>query len=185
MGRDRDPFDRTLEMLRRRLVENGPLQGAPLSVNGLAAELGVSPTPVREALARLAGEGLVDRTVAGYVGLVHDAASLAGLYSLAGILCVQLARGDLEGANQSRSPKETFVRLSERADSRVLAAAINRTLAQLAPFGAAEALVLSPERWPIDPEDIHEFIRRYFARRARRSQAILVAAVTANARSRI
>lgn len=47
------------EELRRRVVglELGP--GAPLSENELAAELGVSRTPVREALIMLAQDGLV------------------------------------------------------------------------------------------------------------------------------
>jgi hypothetical protein len=185
MGRDRDPFDRALDSLRRRLVEHGPLQGAPLAVNSLAAELGVSPTPVREALARLAGEGLVDRTGAGYVGVVHDVRSLADLYGLAGVLCLHLSRGDTRGAAEAASPLEGLARLAERADNRVLAGEIARTLCRLAPFGAAELAVLTAERWPVAPGDIPEFFRRYFARRVRRSDAILTSAVTAILRPRI
>jgi DNA-binding GntR family transcriptional regulator len=65
LGRDRDPFERTIDALRHRLVEAGPLQGRPLAINALAVELDVSQTPVREALARLVGEGLVVRTALG------------------------------------------------------------------------------------------------------------------------
>lgn len=36
--------------------------GARLTIDALARELGVSPTPVREALGRLEGEGLIQRT---------------------------------------------------------------------------------------------------------------------------
>jgi DNA-binding GntR family transcriptional regulator len=49
--------------------------GSPLNIEGLARVLGVSPTPVREALARIESEGLVDReprrgyTVAPLIGL--------------------------------------------------------------------------------------------------------------------
>ncbi|MFI1092594.1 GntR family transcriptional regulator [Streptomyces sp. NPDC020917] len=59
--------DTVYEAIRKRLVyqEIGP--GAKININGLAAELDVSPTPVREALARLEAEGLVlKRPMAGY-----------------------------------------------------------------------------------------------------------------------
>lgn len=185
MGRDRDPFDRTLETLRRRLTEHGPLQGDPLPVNSLAAEMGVSPTPVREALARLAGEGLVARTRSGYVGVVHDALSLAELYGLAGILVLPLARGALDTAPATASPSDAIVALVRSADNRILASEAMRTVSQLAPFALAEQAVLSPEPWPVSPGQLGAFFRRYYARRVRRSQAILTAAITAKMRSRI
>jgi DNA-binding GntR family transcriptional regulator len=137
VGRDRDPFDKTLETLRRRLAEQGPLQGAPLSVKAIAAELGFSPTPVREALSRLAGEGLVARTPAGYAGLVHTPKSLADLYDLAAILGVAVLRAasaialpDAQGAG--------LVALAAGCANRALADAFARVLAQLAPFARAE-----------------------------------------------
>jgi hypothetical protein len=84
--RDRDPFDRTLETLRGRLAQAGPMQGAPLPISALAEELGVSPTPVREVLARLAGEELIVRTPHGYAALLHDPARVAELYELASVI---------------------------------------------------------------------------------------------------
>ncbi|MEU7019975.1 GntR family transcriptional regulator [Streptomyces sp. NPDC046203] len=48
------------ELLRARIVELELPPGTPLSENELAAELGVSRTPVRESLILLAEEGLVD-----------------------------------------------------------------------------------------------------------------------------
>lgn len=92
MGRDRDPFDRTIEALRRRLIAAGPLQGAPLLINLLAAELGVSQTPVREALAWLAGENLIARTRSGYVAATYDADDLAHSYELALLLVLAAYR---------------------------------------------------------------------------------------------
>ena len=53
-----DVYDALLDMLTW-----GTLQpGASLSIDGLSQSLGVSPTPVREALARLESTGLVRRT---------------------------------------------------------------------------------------------------------------------------
>lgn len=46
-------------VLRQRLVQGGYPAGAPLREVELAGELGVSRTPVREALRRLSAEGLV------------------------------------------------------------------------------------------------------------------------------
>ncbi|MES1201312.1 MAG: GntR family transcriptional regulator [Pseudomonadota bacterium] len=46
--------------LRKRLVTGKMTPGCELSTRGLAQELGVSQTPVRDALSRLAAEGAVD-----------------------------------------------------------------------------------------------------------------------------
>jgi DNA-binding GntR family transcriptional regulator len=45
--------------LSRRFITGGVVPGGSLSTRGLAEELGVSQTPVREALSRLAAEGAV------------------------------------------------------------------------------------------------------------------------------
>jgi DNA-binding GntR family transcriptional regulator len=47
------------EELRRRILSGELVQGQPISQEHLAAELGVSTTPLREALRRLDAEGLV------------------------------------------------------------------------------------------------------------------------------
>jgi len=48
------------EELRRRLITGKIVPGVGLSTRGLAAELGVSQMPVRDALSRLAAEGAVE-----------------------------------------------------------------------------------------------------------------------------
>lgn len=58
--RNRDPFGAVLAELRHQVRNGAFADGAPLPVTDLAARLGVSQTPVREALAYLAGEGLID-----------------------------------------------------------------------------------------------------------------------------
>src|SRR5215217_1617639 len=48
------------EELRRRIVSGEIEQGSVLSQSKLAQEIGVSTTPLREALRRLAAEGMVE-----------------------------------------------------------------------------------------------------------------------------
>ena len=50
--------DATTEQLRRAIISGQIADGTPLRQDALAAELGVSRIPVREALARLEAEGL-------------------------------------------------------------------------------------------------------------------------------
>lgn len=58
--------DRVYELLRTRIIDLVLEPGARLNADRLAADMDVSPTPVREALNRLAAEGLV--TAAPYRG---------------------------------------------------------------------------------------------------------------------
>lgn len=176
MGRDRDPFDRTLESLRRRLVERGPLQGAALSVKGLSAELGVSPTPVREALSRLAGEGLVARTPVGYAGVVHDSRSLAELYGLAQVLAEAALRAIPREA--AASAPDDLADAGRQCCNRVLGEALALTLAQLAPFAPAEAALLIEAPGPWTPARA----RRAFRRRVQRADEILRRALVQTSR---
>ena len=61
-GDSRSMVDGAYESLLSAIVGRQLGIGAPLSQNKLAAQLGVSRTPVREALLRLEQEGLVERT---------------------------------------------------------------------------------------------------------------------------
>lgn len=58
--------DRVYELLKARIIDLDLAPGARLNADRLGTELDVSPTPVREALNRLAAEGIV--TVAPYRG---------------------------------------------------------------------------------------------------------------------
>lgn len=53
--------DQVYKEILARLMDGKLESGDPLSIDGTARELGVSPTPVREALARLESTGLVVR----------------------------------------------------------------------------------------------------------------------------
>jgi DNA-binding transcriptional regulator YhcF (GntR family) len=78
---NRDQFAVVLARLRERFRNGEWIEGEPLSVTKLAEDIGVSATPVREALARLAGEGLVeDWRGRGFYARRLDAIDLADLY---------------------------------------------------------------------------------------------------------
>jgi DNA-binding transcriptional regulator YhcF (GntR family) len=178
MGRDRDPFDRALEALRQRLADRVYAPGAALPVNALAAELGVSPTPVREALARLAGEGLVSRSTSGYATIVRDRRELAELYGLAGLLAEATIAVLVIDPERSRGSFDEVLALATGAPLE----AYLRVQAQLAPFRNAErALLGQDDRAALDTaiaggasaRALAQLARRYYRRRARRAGEIL------------
>jgi len=78
-----EPFHTALSTLRWRLREGAYGPGARLAATEIAEDLRLSPTPVREALSRLAGEGLVeDRRGQGVFVRRLTAADLACLQRL-------------------------------------------------------------------------------------------------------
>ena len=81
MAQNHEQFAVVLAGLRERLRTGLGVRGEPLIVNDLAGALGVSATPVREALAQLAGEGLIeDRRRRGYYAWRVDTSDLEDLY---------------------------------------------------------------------------------------------------------
>lgn len=54
--------DQVYEELKDQILDAQYAPGARLVIDAIARDLGVSPTPVRDALARLAGLGLIDST---------------------------------------------------------------------------------------------------------------------------
>lgn len=57
----RDPYGAALGAVRRFADDGRFAPGEPIVVTELAAEVGLSATPIREALACLAGQGLIER----------------------------------------------------------------------------------------------------------------------------
>jgi DNA-binding GntR family transcriptional regulator len=53
--------DEIYEILKSKLMDHVVEPGARLSIDGLSRDLKVSPTPIREALARLESDGLVTK----------------------------------------------------------------------------------------------------------------------------
>jgi DNA-binding GntR family transcriptional regulator len=86
--------DTTYEAIKLLIMDNRLAPGARISMEGLARELEVSPTPVREALARLDAEGLVvKRPLAGYtVSPQLDLAAFEDLFRMRMLLEPEAAR---------------------------------------------------------------------------------------------
>ena len=96
--KDRGTFGVVLDAVRTRLRDGLVAPGAPLVIVELAQELRISPTPLREALARLAGEGLIeDRRGWGYCAWRPEVEDLRETYTLHRLI-VGLA---LEAGSQS------------------------------------------------------------------------------------
>lgn len=156
-GRPKDPFSAALDALRLQLRGGRLVLGEPLTITDLAEDLGLSATPVREALSRLAGEGLIeDRRGRGYFAKRVDVADLVELYGLrclylVGALNVEAVRptrrvGDpaLEfgGAASSGALTERLDRLIAHAGNSALLDAYKLVSDRLGPAVAVEASVI-------------------------------------------
>ncbi len=97
MTRRPDPFFMALESLKSRAESGDFAPGAPIVILDEARRLGLSPTPVREALAWLSGYGLIERApTGGYVMRRLDPARVRDGMSFRS-LCLELS---LNGAGQ-------------------------------------------------------------------------------------
>ena len=80
--RQRDPFGMAMASLRTA-IEDGLAPGQHLSVADIAASLKLSTSPMREALSRLCGEGLIeDRRGLGYFTRAAPFEDIVGLLDL-------------------------------------------------------------------------------------------------------
>ena len=165
-GRPKDPFSAALDALRVQLRGGRLILGEPLTITDLAENLGLSATPVREALSRLAGEGLIeDRRGRGYFARRIDVADLVELYGLRclylvcalGVEVVRPARGVGDplsyfgGMATSGAMTERFDRLIAQAGNGALLDAYKLISDRLAPAMAVEASVVS------DDDDVEAF----------------------------
>ena len=154
MSLRRDPFGLALNHLRRQLATGAIGPGQPIIIQDLAAELTLSPTPIREALARLAGEGVIEvRQGGGYRLWSADAVDLADLYETH--LCVLLsslrllvsepgrraAPGEVEADTPIDVTEAAFDALTRACGNRMLVAWRRNVAQRLGWARRAEALV--------------------------------------------
>ena len=165
MSPPRDSFGLALSALRLRLRQGEDAPGAALPINLIAAELRLSPTPVREALSRLAGEGLVDKKGPAYTRPNLDALALAELYGLRLLYLSAALAADVDrrarrrqlpppepfsfGAALAKDPSgcaevvaALYLEIVRHADDRMLGQAYQNAAERLAPFQSLEAQVL-------------------------------------------
>jgi len=84
--------ERVYAALRENLRTGRIVRGVPLQEAALAAQLGVSRTPVREALARLASEGLIIVDGRKFAGPELSAADIVEIYALRFLLEAEAMR---------------------------------------------------------------------------------------------
>lgn len=94
-----DVYDAVLGLLMDQVIE----PGSRASIDGIARQLGVSPTPVREALARLESEGLVvKKALKGYTAApLLDSEGLRELFEMRRLLepyAASHAAGEIDAA---------------------------------------------------------------------------------------
>lgn len=145
MARNRDPFSSALRTLRERAIAGAFSPGKPIIILDEAQSLGLSTTPIREALAWLGGEGLIDRAPAGgYAGLRLDPAGLASRYRLR-LHCLEKGLEQAPPgfiATPHAEPSRLFRHIVAGAADPALMAVYDRVQATIERFEEAEARLL-------------------------------------------
>lgn len=122
MTRNHDPFDLTLASLRQQVVSGRCRPGEPIVIQAEAQRLGVSTTPVREALSWLCGEGLVERARSGgYFAPALTTAILRDRYRFR-LMCLMSALKldpalSMPASADPNDPAPLFDRIAERSGS--------------------------------------------------------------------
>lgn len=149
MTRKRDPFLQALDSIRQRSEQGAYAPGAPVVIIEEARRLRLSTTPVREALAWLCGEGLIERGPSGgFLAPRMDAAVVRDRFAfrlqcLTTSLDMAAAVHDRGEPLPSSDPPERRLaahldRLVRGAGNPVLADAFERVGRQLLPLARAE-----------------------------------------------
>jgi DNA-binding FadR family transcriptional regulator len=151
--RARDPFHQALESLRMRAMRGVYGSGGPVVIIDEARRLGLSTTPVREALACLCGEGLLERAPrAGYLSPRLDAALLRDRYWVRLRTLTTSLELTMDRAGPAASDGEAggevavqalFDRLVRETGNRALVETFRRVDAPLRMLGGAEARVFA------------------------------------------
>jgi hypothetical protein len=190
MARNRDPFSLALQTLRQLALEGAFAPDRPIIILDEARRLRLSTTPVREALAWLGGEGMIERAPnGGYTGLRQDATSVAGRYRLRfRLLAAALDEDDRPFADwappRAAGLDDLFATLVRLRGDDILWRAYERVSRQLAWLATAETEIL-PD-FETEAQALHNALgersrllaalERFHAKLAFGAAAILIAA---------
>lgn len=191
-------FEQAYAVLHTRLRTGYYAPGSRIQANDIASLLGVSATPVREALSRLAGQGLlIDCRAIGYFVPPIDPVDLRNLYALASMLALSAMRSlDILGidipslvepsASDTRTSGELLVALAGLTPNTALQKAaghIDDRLARLASverdlFGREDQAQGPLSAWLATRSQKHCLtnISRFYQRRIRKILDIAAAA---------
>ncbi|MBI1685173.1 GntR family transcriptional regulator [Caulobacter hibisci] len=154
----KDPFTAALDSLRQALRDGRFALGEPLTITALAHDLRLSATPIREALSRLAGEGLIeDRRGRGYFTRRLDVADLTELYGLRRLYLVEALHarpasaalsppGEVDALTPAERAAQILDWVAASAGNRSLFEVYRRVCDRLAPAIEVEALLLEGDR---------------------------------------
>lgn len=148
-----DAFEAALAVLRDRLREGVYAPGSRVPASRIAEDLQLSATPVREALSRLAGEGLVqERRHQGFFVVALTGLDIADLYrlSLAQLLLAQGQKATTSDLRPQLAPdldpvsavEQLFLNWMADAASAALMGFYRTLSIQLGPARRVEPLVL-------------------------------------------
>lgn len=140
--------NRAYEELRRMLMEGEISPGTQLVNRKLADEIGFSMTPIREAINKLASEGLIDQ-VPGSGAFVRT----ISLDELDDLFEIRMALEPMAAAKAARNASR-----SDIAELRSLVAASFRIIRALAESGKEHASAAQNKRWTMLDRRIHEVI---------------------------
>lgn len=146
--RQRDPFRQALIALRQSTTDGRLQAGGAIVIADEARRLGLSTTPVREALCWMGGEGLVERGAAGgFFAPRLDAAVLAQRYAFRSLCLVEMSArvraeppaGLIAASSASERLLEMWFWKVRSLGDVALFEAFARVQAHLARFAAVEA----------------------------------------------
>lgn len=151
--------DALIDRLRERILSGAAAPGAPVRQDTLAAELGVSKIPLREAMARLEQEGLLrSETNRGYFVRALDAAEAREVYALRltlepPVAALAAARANEDDHRVAQDALAALDAATERhggevgALNRAFHLALIRPAGQLVTFEIVERLHILSERY--------------------------------------
>ena len=166
-------FDRVYAALKAQLLEGIWPPGARLEPGAIGEDLLASVTPVRDALHRLVGEGLVEAPRHdGFWVPVLTEVQLRGLYRWNGDLAALALRRQRDASPATMNdpdPDALFLTIARSADNPELVRAVAAGNDRLAPFRAVERDVLTGIRSELG--EIAELVRAGSTARLRRRVA--------------